>query len=96
MFPGKDTRGRKPFEVNVRSAIAFREIGKGYEAMHTFTTMMNMPPPLSYQSYNDINISLKNIDENAAKETMLAAVNDLRNTDENLETDIGIDESWQK
>ena len=50
--------------------IAFREIGKGNEAMHTFTTMMNMPPPLSHQSYNDINLSLHNIYEKAAKESI--------------------------
>ena len=45
---GKDARGKKPFEVNVRSVIEFREIGKGNEAMCTFSTMMNMPPPLSH------------------------------------------------
>ena len=48
VFPGKDARGKKPFEVNVRSVIAFWEIVKGNEAMHTFTTMMNMPPTLSH------------------------------------------------
>ena len=61
MFPGKDARGKKPFKVNVRSVIAFWEIGKGNEAMHPFMTMTNMPPPLSHQSYNDINLSLHNI-----------------------------------
>ena len=50
MFFGKDARGKKPFEIDVRSVIAFREIGKENEAMRTFTTMMNMPPPLSHQS----------------------------------------------
>ena len=50
VFFGKDARGKKPFEIDVRSVIAFREIGKENEAMRTFTTMMNMPPPLSHQS----------------------------------------------
>ena len=77
--------------------IAFREIGGGNEAVRTFTVMMNMPPPLSTQSYNDINLSLHNIYEKAAKEGMLAAVNDLKekgniSRDENLDTDIGIAE----
>ena len=101
MFPGKDRRGKKPFAVNVRSVTAFREIGKGNEAMCTLTTMMNMPPPLSHQSYNDINLSLHNIYEMVAKESMLAAVNDLKekrnvSINGNLDTDIGIDGSWQK
>ena len=69
--------------------------------MHTFMTMMNMPSPLSHQSYNDINLSFHNIYEKAAKENMLAGVNDLKekgnvSTDEPVDTDIGIDESWQK
>ena len=69
--------------------------------MHTFMTMMNMPPPLSHQSYNDINLSLHNIYEKAAKGSMLAAMNDLKekgnvSTDEPLDNDIGTDGSWQK
>ena len=37
-----------------------------------------MPPLLSHQSYNDINLSLYNIYEKTAKESMLAGVNDLK------------------
>ena len=91
VFPGKDARGKKPFEVNVRSVIAFREIDKGNEAIRTFTTMMNMPPPLSHQSYNDINLNLHYIYEKAAKESMLAAVNDLKK-----KRNISIDENLDK
>ena len=58
MFTCEDIRGKKPFKVIVRSVIAFLEIGKGNEAMRTFTTMMNMPPTLPHQSYNDINLNL--------------------------------------
>ena len=66
LFPTKDARGKKPFEVNVRSVIAIQEIGKGNEAMHTFNEAL--PPSLSHQSYNDINLSLHNIYEKAATE----------------------------
>ena len=52
---------KKPFEVIARSVIAFREIDKGNEAMRTFTTMMDMSPPLFHQSCNDLNSSLNNI-----------------------------------
>ena len=50
VFPGKDAtaRGKKLFEINVRSVTAFREIGKGNEAVHTFMTIMNMSPPLCH------------------------------------------------
>ena len=51
---------------------------KGNEAMRTSTTMINMSPPLSNQSYNDINLRLYNVYEKAAKESMSVAVNDLK------------------
>ena len=101
VFPGKDARGKKPFKVIARSVIAFREFGKGNEAVRTFTTMMDMPLPLFHQSCNDLNSSLNNIYEKAAKESMWLAVNDLKETgnvsiDEKLDTDTAIDGSWQK
>ena len=37
--------GINPQEINIRSVIAFREIRR--EAMVTFTTIMNMPPPMN-------------------------------------------------
>ena len=33
------------YEVNVRAVLAFREIGRGHNAMVTFTKLMNMPSP---------------------------------------------------
>ena len=37
------SRGAKPFEINLRVIMAFREIGKGHAAMNTFCGNMNMP-----------------------------------------------------
>ena len=50
---------------------------------------------------NDVNVSLYNMYEKTAKESLLAAVNNLKkdtnvSIDENLDTDIDIDGSWQK
>ena len=49
--------------------------------MRTFTTMINMSPPLSHQSYNDTNLRLYNVYEKATKESMSVAVNDLKKTE---------------
>ena len=38
-------RGRKAYEVNTRTCIAFREIGRGYDCIRTFCRSMNIPPP---------------------------------------------------
>jgi len=39
------------FDINFRSIIAFREIGKGHEAMVRFSAVMNMPPPMSKSTF---------------------------------------------
>lgn len=40
--------------MNVRSVLAFREIGKGHNAMVTFAKIMNMPPPLTRRNFTRI------------------------------------------
>jgi len=44
-------RGRKPYDVNIRSAIAFREMGRGHSAIEKFCGVMNMPPPMNSFSF---------------------------------------------
>ena len=44
--------GNKPHEVNIRSLMAFREIGCGRESMIRFANIMNMPPPMTYRNIN--------------------------------------------
>ena len=39
-------------EVNRRSVFAAREIGCGRERLRKFCSLMNMPPPVAYKSYN--------------------------------------------
>ena len=43
----RDGRGSKPFDVNLRTLLAFREIGKGHAGRETFCGCMNMPPPMT-------------------------------------------------
>ena len=47
-------QGRNIFEVNLRTVLAFREIGKGHEAIATFSRCMNMRM-LSDPAYRNIN-----------------------------------------
>ena len=47
--------GLKLFEVSLCPVIAFHEIGRGREAMCTFTAIMNIPPPLTNHNYDRIN-----------------------------------------
>ena len=49
----KSAVSKKPFEINLRSVIAFREIGAGHESMKTFSLCMNMHC-LTSNGYNRI------------------------------------------
>ena len=44
----------KRFDVNVRSIVAFREIGKGITHLKKFNRLMNMSPPLSQSNYQEM------------------------------------------
>ena len=52
--------GSKPFDINLRAILAFREIGRGEAGIETFCGYMNIPPPMTESTYN-----------NTVKETML-------------------------
>jgi len=102
-LPGRDKRGAKSKEVNIRATMAFREIGKGHEDMKTFSTIMNMPPPMAITSYNEMNTTLLDFYESACNESMQDAVAEMRHQinpsaayDDIVDCQIGIDGSWQK
>ena len=42
------------YAVNVRSIMAFREIGRGLSHIETFNRIMNMPPPYTHSTYDDM------------------------------------------
>ena len=44
----------KQYDTNIFSAIAFREIGKGYAALESFCYIMNIPPPLTRNNYDKL------------------------------------------
>ena len=72
--PEHDIRGKKSHEVNIRSIMTFREIGRGHEALKTFTMLMNMPPPMCSTSYDSINnVLLEQYRETAIECTNRAA-----------------------
>ena len=54
----QNKQGINPQEINNRSVMAFREIGRVREAMVTFTTIMNMPTPMNKDNFDAINDKL--------------------------------------
>ena len=49
-FNSSKKQGRS-YEMNVRAVLAFREIGKGHNAMTTFNKVMIMPAPLTRRNF---------------------------------------------
>ena len=102
-LPGKDNRGRKSCDVNIRTVMAFREIGRGHEAIKNFTSIMNMPPPLSAMSYSNINSILHEAYKQGADASMKKAAKEIKKAvnpsscdNDVIDCQIGIDGSWQK
>ena len=54
----QNKQGINPQEINNRSVMPFREIGRVREAMVTFTTIMNMPTPMNKDNFDTINDKL--------------------------------------
>ena len=82
--------------------MAFREIGKGYEAITTFSRCMNMHS-FSDPTYRNINHALYNAYDIAAKESMRKAADELALSSCNplhssgiRQACVKIDGTWQK
>ena len=54
----QNKQGINPQEINNRSVMPFREIGRVREAMVRFTTIMNMPTPMNKDNFDTINDKL--------------------------------------
>ena len=99
----KASQGRSHFESNVRLVVAFREIGKGHEAVDNFSRIMNMHG-LSLPAFANIKEDMIIAYENAAKASMLRAAEKVHNeTEEEVPRDpsitlcdVSIDGPWQK
>ena len=97
------TPGRSLSNVNVRSIVAFREIGKGHRALQSFARCMNIAPPVALKSYNNINSKLHGIYNDVAAESTSRAAKETQEkiSPEATEMDItncqvSLDGSWQK
>ena len=93
-------RGRNFFEVNVRTVIAFREIGKGHQAIQSFSRCMNMKG-VSENAYGNLNQELYNAYENAADASKAKAAFEIKQSgvkelDGKHLCQCSLDGSWQK
>ena len=95
------TPGPNSHCINVQTVLAFREIGKGYEAIRSFFSCMNMPPPMSPTVFSSINGKLHQGYKKVSDACLTRAANDIRSSpvDENAvveDVQVAIDGTWQK
>ena len=67
------------YDVNFRMAYTFRTLGHGYSSMKKFTTLMNMPKPMTSKNYNKLMTMIKNTSQIVAEETMEDAAEEIHN-----------------
>lgn len=82
-------------DVNLRSVLAMRSIGKGLKDLQMFCTMMNLPCPVEQKTYDNINFKLCSVVCEVAKESMAnAAAEEKQSAGQNTITVSG-DGTWK-
>ena len=94
-------RAGKGFEVNRRMVYAMRACGNGYSGIEKFTTLMNMPPPMTANNYDKIATNVMFAAKAVAEKTMKDAANELKrdigaNEDMIVDTGVSCDGTWQR
>ena len=92
-----NNKGRSSFEINVRSIIAFRELGRGFAGVKTFGRCMNMYNIGSTSFANLNNKSIAAAYQKAAEASMKKAAKEIQGDKIGpVCTRVSIDGSWQK
>ena len=68
----------KPYQVNYRSVLALREIGKRHTALSTFCGYMNIPEPMDKKACQDIQKKLHCAYTETVESRMLRAANEFQ------------------
>ena len=94
--PKELTKRISRFDVNLRTVIAFREIGNGLSAIERYCSHMNMPPPMTNFTYAELLGILHPLYVTAAEESMNKAASAVRNNESVTDIDASFDGIWQR
>jgi hypothetical protein len=79
-----------------------RECGQGHAGLSTFSSLMDMPKPITAKNYDKIVVKLTAAVKTVAEDTMsdacqeLKALHQCENPDEILDTAVSCDGTWQR
>ena len=88
------------FDINKRTAYTMRVLGDGHSGIEKFTSLMNMPKPMTQNNYDKITLKISNVTKAVAEETMSDAATDIREKDiyfnNVVDTGVSCDGTWQR
>ena len=87
---------RKFNEVNLRIVYGCRTVGAGYQALRKLCGHLNMPPPMTQDSYDNLSNGIKEAAKSVAEKSMASAAAELRGVADYADVPISLDGSWQK
>ena len=91
------TSSHQSFDVNKRVVYTFRALGQGYSGITKFTSLMNMPTPMTHNNYDKVVANVCNVTKDVALEKMQDATNEIKGEEEGMvNTAVSVDGSWQK
>ena len=86
------------FDINKRTVYTMRVLGHGHSSIEKFTSLMNMPKPMTQNNYDKVVTKIANITKIVAEGTMSDAADDIRgNVMANVvDTGVSCDGTWQR
>jgi len=87
---------RSKMEVNIRTVMAFRNLGIGYEGLENFCMQMNMHKPMTRNNYGKVIDSLHDVYLEIAKQSMRNAAEEIKLKEKTTDIAASFDGSWQK
>ncbi len=95
---GDSMAKRTMYDVNIRSILSFREIGKGHNAMTTFSSFMNLAPPVAKAQYKKVVGRLHDVYTEVAEQSCKNFAEETRATtnQEVKDCQVSVDGTWQK
>ena len=88
-------RGGNTMEINARAVYGTRSIGIGF-SLSKFCGFLNMPPPMTQTSYNNMSNIIKAISKNAAEKSMSDAAACLGKGEKTAVVGVSVDDKWQQ
>ncbi|XP_065678497.1 uncharacterized protein LOC136093423 [Hydra vulgaris] len=88
----------KSFDINLRSVVGMREIGKGLSALEKLCGFLNLPPPIQKATFNDVQNKILLPYKCVAMQSMINAALEFKLRDDTGVSDITVscDGTWQK